>query len=383
MDHVDVLVVGAGVVGLAIGRELAVAGRDVVVADAQRAIGQGTSSRSSEVIHAGLYYASGSLKARLCAHGRELLYAYTQSRGIPHRNCGKLVVACLTHEVSKLADVHQQALTNGVETHFWSGERAAAEQPGLACLAAVHSPSTGIVDTHALMLSLQGDLERAGGVVALHTKVVGLSTRHRGSNQIAVRLEQGDTTLLANTVVNSAGLSAVALARLTHGMPQERLPQAYLCKGNYFSLKGASPFSTLIYPTPETAGLGVHMTLDMGGQARFGPDAEWLGEAPHALAVDPALDYTVPTSLLPAFEASVRRYWPGLPDNALSPAYAGIRPKIVGPNAPAGDFHIEGPEEHGVPGLVNLLGIESPGVTACLAIARCVAQSLGVNTRRI
>ncbi|HEY9207520.1 NAD(P)/FAD-dependent oxidoreductase [Acidovorax soli] len=357
MDKVDCVVVGAGVVGLAVARALALQGREVMVLEAADAIGTGTSSRNSEVIHAGLYYPPGSLKARLCVQGRDLLYAYCADHGVPHRRCGKLLVATSPEQLAGLRSIQERATANGVLDLQWLDRDAArALEPALECVAALHSPSTGIVDSHALMLALQGDLEHADGIVALNSPLA-----FAECVQGAIVLEAKDgTRLQASTVVNAAGLQAPALARQFSGLDARHIPTAYYAKGSYFTLTAKAPFSRLIYPVPEAAGLGVHLTLDLGGQAKFGPDVQWVDSADDLL-VDPARGE--------AFYGDVRKYWPGLRDGALAPGYAGIRPKIHGADAPAADFLIQGPRDHGVPGLVNLFGIESPGLTSALAIA--------------
>ncbi|RZL94621.1 MAG: NAD(P)/FAD-dependent oxidoreductase [Variovorax sp.] len=364
MDEIDCVVIGAGVVGLAVARELALAGREVMVLESEGAIGTGTSSRNSEVIHAGIYYPSGSLKARLCVEGKGMLYGYLASRGLPYRRCGKLIVATSPEQVAQLDGIRARAAANGVDDLQWLEASEAREmEPHLQCLAALHSPSTGIVDSHALMLSLQGEFENAGGIVALKSPVVGAVCEPR-----AIVLEAADgTRLRCASVVNAAGLGAPRLARRFDGLRPDAVPDAHFAKGNYFTLAGRAPFSRLIYPVPEAAGLGVHLTLDLGGQAKFGPDVEWV-DSPDDLVVDARRG--------DGFYAEVRRYWPGLPDGALLPGYAGIRPKISGPGEPAADFVIQGPSDHAVPGLVNLFGIESPGLTSSLAIARRVAQLL-------
>ena len=364
MDEFDCVVIGAGVVGLAVARALALQGREVLVLEAEGAIGTGTSSRNSEVIHAGIYYAAGSLKARLCVEGKKTLYAYAQERGLPHRRCGKLIVATTEAQVIQLDAILTKARANGVDDLvLLTGDEARSLEPQLACLAALHSPSTGIVDSHALMLSLQGDLENAGGMLALKSPVAHAVCT---ANGIELTGEDG-TTLRCATVVNAAGLTAPLLAKRFEGLPQSSVPEAYFAKGNYFTLAGRAPFQRLIYPVPEAAGLGVHLTLDLGGQAKFGPDVQWV-DSPADLVVDPRRG--------DGFYAEVRRYWPALPDGALIPGYAGIRPKISGPHEPARDFVIAGPQTHGVPGLVNLFGIESPGLTSSLAIGRHVAELL-------
>ncbi|RYF30298.1 MAG: NAD(P)/FAD-dependent oxidoreductase [Comamonadaceae bacterium] len=365
MDTFDCAVIGAGVVGIAVARALALEGREVILLEAEGAIGTGTSSRNSEVIHAGIYYAEGSLKAQLCVRGKALLYAYAEARALPHRRCGKLIVATAPEQLADLDGIVEKARRNGVNdlVHLSRAE-ALAMEPALQCLAALHSPSTGIVDSHALMLSLQGDLENAGGVLALKSPVARAECAAG-----AVDLIAGDGTVLrCHTVVNAAGLHAPALASQFAGLPAQHVPTPRFAKGNYFTLAGRAPFSCLIYPVPEPGGLGVHLTLDLGGQAKFGPDVQWV-DSPDDLVVDPARG--------DGFYAEVRRYWPALPDGALQAGYAGIRPKLSGPGAAAADFVIDGPATHGVPGLVNLFGIESPGLTSSLAIAEYVTQMVG------
>ena len=362
MDKLDCVVVGAGVVGLAVARELALRGREVVVLEAAGAIGTGTSSRNSEVIHAGIYYPQGSLKAQLCVLGKHLLYAYCEERAIGHRRCGKLIVATAPDQHAQLSGIQAAALANGVaDLELLTRERALALEPSLECVSALFSPSTGIVDSHALMLSLLGDMENAGGVLASNSALAAAACTNDG-----IRLNALDgTELLASTVVNAAGLDAPALARNFAGLAAHHVPTPYFAKGNYFTLAGRSPFTRLIYPVPEGAGLGVHLTIDLGGQAKFGPDVQWV-ESQTDLVVDPARG--------DAFYAEVRKYWPGLPDGALVAGYAGMRPKIQPPQLGAADFMIQGPAAHGVAGLVNLFGIESPGLTSSLALARYVAD---------
>ena len=364
-EQVDALVVGAGVVGLAVARALALAGREVMVLERESDIGTGTSSRNSEVIHAGIYYPAGSLKAQLCVQGKQALYAYCDERGVATRRCGKLIVANTPSQYAALPSILEKARANGVhDLRLLSREQAREFEPALECLGAVYSPSTGIVDSHGLMLSLQGDLEHAGGMVVCHAGVEHLSATGSG---IDVRTVDG-THLRTRTVINAAGLGACDLARRVEGLDAHHVPRAWFAKGNYFTLSGRAPFNHLIYPAPEPdkllAGLGVHLTLDLGGQAKFGPDVQWV-DAVDDLQVDPARGE--------AFYAEVRRYWPDLPGGALQPGYAGMRPKISGPHEPAADFLIQGPAVHGVSGLVNLFGIESPGLTSCLSIAQWVA----------
>ena len=356
---IDCVVIGAGVVGLAIARALAQSGREVLVAEATEAIGTGTSSRNSEVIHAGIYYPAGSLKARLCVRGKHLLYAYCAERGIPHKRLGKLIVATSAEQAAQLEGIAQRARANGVDDlQFISGEDAMRLEPALQCTAALVSPSTGIVDSHALMLAYQGDAENAGAQCVFHTPLVSGRVRPEGGFDLQFGGDDA-MSLSCNVLINSAGLQAPALARRIDGVPAASIPTDYLCKGSYFTLSGRAPFSRLIYPVPQHAGLGVHLTLDMGGQAKFGPDTEWVGTE----------DYTLDPARAEVFYAAVRSYWPALPDDALAPGYTGIRPKISGPHEPAADFVIAGPAVHGVRGLVNLFGIESPGLTSSLALA--------------
>ncbi|MDB5732209.1 MAG: FAD-dependent oxidoreductase [Variovorax sp.] len=364
MEEIECVVIGAGVVGLAVARAIALQGREVLVLEAEGAIGSGISSRNSEVIHAGLYYTPGSLKARFCLEGRQALYAYAAQRGVPHRRCGKLIVATSQAQVARLEAILANARVCGVDDLAWmSGEEARALEPQLACVAALHSPSTGIVDSHALMLSLQGDLEDAGGIVVLKCPVA----RAECAQEAIVLIAEDGTALRCRSVVNAAGLGAPSLARRFDNLSPGFVPREHWAKGSYFVLPGRAPFRHLIYPVPEAAGLGVHLTLDLGGQARFGPDVQWV-ESPDDLVVEGAR--------AAAFEAEVRQYWPTLPTAALQPGYAGIRPKISGPGEPAADFWVQGPREHGVPGLVNLFGIESPGLTASLALGQHVASLL-------
>ena len=372
VEKVDTVVIGAGVVGLAVARALALAGREVLVLEAAETFGTQTSARNSEVIHAGIYYPAGSLKARLCVPGRDLLYAYCAERGIAHRRCGKLIVAANAAQVDELRAIEARARANGVADLQWLSRGAAlALEPQLDCQAALRSPSTGIIDSHALMLSLLGDVENAGGVLATHSTAKQLAAL-AGQAQEAIEIIVSDGLRLhARQVVNAAGLGAIALAHATQGLaPALRPPlPTRWAKGNYFTLGGRAPFKHLIYPVVErdSPSLGVHLTLDLGGQAKFGPDVQWV-DSPDDLQVDPAR--------ADVFYDEVRRYWPGLPAGALQPGYAGMRPKITGPGEPAADFVIQGPRAHGVAGLVNLLGIESPGLTSCLAIGQAVVAEL-------
>jgi L-2-hydroxyglutarate oxidase LhgO len=367
MDKVDCVVVGAGVIGLAIARRLAMAGREVIVLEAAEGIGTVTSSRNSEVIHAGIYYKAGSLMARMCVSGKHALYRYCDEHGIPYRNCGKLIVATTAKETEKLDGIRAHAQANGVEgMELLSGEAARAMEPQLACEAALLSRSTGIIDSHAYMLSLRGDAEAAGAAFAFHTPI---ERAIAGADHIEVDAGGAQPmTLACRLLVNAAGLSATAVARLIEGMPLQLIPPAYLAKGNYFSCSARAPFTHLIYPVPEPGGLGVHLTLDMAGQARFGPDVEWVDH----------IDYAVDPARAERFYPAIRRYWPTLPDGALMPSYSGMRPKIVPPAVASQDFLIQGPHDHGVAGLINLFGIESPGLTSSLAIADYVGELAGV-----
>ncbi|GAB3649614.1 NAD(P)/FAD-dependent oxidoreductase [Ramlibacter alkalitolerans] len=371
MDRVQAVVIGAGVVGLAVGRALAQAGYETIVAEAQPAIGQGVSSRNSEVIHAGLYYPPGSLKARLCVRGKELLYALCASHGVEHRRCGKLTVANDEGEVRALRGLQDRAAANGVPAEWLEGVQARALEPALQCIAALHSPTTGIVDSHGLMLALQGDLERAGGMVALGSEAVAARLAPRAGEPHVLRFADG-SELACDILVNAASLHACALARRFEGLDARFVPREWFAKGNYYALSGRAPFRHLIYPAPGDAHLGTHLTLDLGGQAKFGPDIEWL-----AVAAPEQIDYRVDPARADAFYAEVRRYWPALPDGVLAPSYSGVRPKIHGPHEKAPDFRIDGPALHGVAGLVNLFGIESPGLTSALAIAEVVAGQIG------
>ena len=367
-DSVDCVVIGAGVVGLAVARALALspkfAGKELLLLEAANGIGTGTSSRNSEVIHAGIYYPQGSLKAQLCVQGREMLYDYCEQRGIGFKRCGKLLVATNEAQVAQLQGIIAKAAANGVnDLVLLTREQARELEPQLECVAAVISPSTGIIDSHALMLSLQGDFENSGGLTVLNSAVASVFI---AAGAIKIEMIDG-TKIFTKTLVNAAGLSAPMLARSMQGLNPQFVPQEYYAKGNYFTLSGKSPFSRLIYPVPEAAGLGVHLTLDMGGQAKFGPDVEWVKSADD-LVVNPTRG--------DAFYAEVRKYWPQLQDGTLIAGYAGMRPKISAPTEAAADFMIQGPLEHGIAGLVNLFGIESPGLTSSMAIGALVVGML-------
>ena len=369
-EHVDCVVIGAGVVGLAIARELALAGREVIVLEAAEGIGTHTSSRNSEVIHAGLYYPKGSLKARLCVEGKHKLYAYCAERGVPHQRIGKLVVATGESEIPAVRSYVVKAQANGVTDLQWLSENQLRElEPEVRCVAGFLSPSTGVIDSHALMLALQGDAENHGANVVFHSPVESGEARTDG-----IVLDVGGAeplTLLCSTVVNCAGLFAQDVARAIRELPPESVPPQHFAKAHYYTLSGRSPFHRLVYPVATSAFLGVHVTLDLGGQARFGPDVCWID----------AVDYSFDHSREPLFYEAIRRYYPGLKDGALQPGYTGIRPKISGPTEPAADFMIQGPKEHGVPGLVNLYGIESSGLTVSMAIGEYVCTMLKEEPR--
>jgi len=358
MEQVDCIVIGAGVIGLAISRHLAVNGREVFVLESEEGIGNGTSSRNSEVIHAGLYYKPGTLKAQLCVEGNAALYAYCEAHKVNHRRCGKLLVATHEDQEAALGQVFTQAKDNGVPgIRMLSAAEAKALEPELHCVAALHPPSPGIVDSHGLMKAMLLEAEDHGATLVLSSPVTGGEAHPEG-----VVLELGGeepTTILAKEVYNCAGLHAQEVARMLRGIDQSAIPPIHFAKGNYYGFSGAPPFSHLVYPVPEAAGLGVHLTLDLGGRARFGPDVEWVD----------AIDYDVDPRRADIFYAEIRKYWPDLPNDALQPAYAGIRPKLQGPGGPTEDFLIQRADQHGISGLVNLFGIESPGLTAGLTIA--------------
>ena len=368
MEQVDCVVIGAGVIGLAVAREMALQGRETILLERESAFGTISSARNSEVIHAGIYYPKDSLKAKLCVEGNRLLYEYCRSHQVGTQPYGKLIVATDNNQINDLQAILYKALNNNVPAiKMISGEEARALEPNLQCAAAILSSTTGIVDSHAYMLSLLGGFEDAGGMIAYQSPLI--SAKPIGENaKNGFELEIGGADAMkiqTKLLINCAGMSAPAIAKKIEGLPQEQIPKAYFAKGNYFSLSGKSPFKHLIYPIPEPGGLGVHLTLDMGGQAKFGPDVEWL-----EIDEENQIDYTVNPKRGEGFYEAVRKYWPGLKDHALQPDYSGVRAKIVPPNAPAGDFCFNTPQDHGLEGLFNLYGFESPGLTSSLAIAQ-------------
>ena len=366
--QVQAVVIGAGAVGLACARALALAGKEVIILERNTDFGLETSARNSEVIHAGIYYPPGSLKAKMCVQGRQRLYAFCQSHGVEHSRCGKLIVATSERQLSELKNIRARALANGVDDlELLTASQAVALEPSLHAMGALLSPSTGIINGRAYMLALLGEAELHGASLALNSRVQSMQSTASGL-QLSVLCDEVEETLLADLVVNAAGHQAIALANTCDAVAAEKIPRAYLAKGNYFSLAGRSPFSRLIYPVPEPGGLGVHLTLDLGMQARFGPDVEWVQTE----------DYSVNPQRAEVFYAAIRKYWPDLKDDALQPAYAGIRPKTVPQGSPDADFQVQGPDEHGVAGLVNFYGIESPGLTSSLALADVLCERLGL-----
>jgi L-2-hydroxyglutarate oxidase LhgO len=368
---VECVVIGAGVVGLAIARALARGGRDVIVLEATDGIGTGTSSRNSEVIHAGIYYPANSLKARMCVEGRDALYDYCRTRHIPHRRCGKIIVAADAQQLTALQTIAARAKMNGVDDlSTLDGHRLRALEPELAGVGALLSPSTGIIDSHAFMLSLQGEAEAEGAMFAFRSPLSGAETTDHGL--IVSTGGEAPTKIRARIVVLAAGLAAPALAAQIKGIRTDRVPTPYFSKGNYFTLSRRVPFSHLIYPVPEPGGLGIHLTLDLAGQARFGPDVEWLSDT------DPTrFQYDVDPSRAERFYAAIRRYWPALADGELQPSYSGIRPKIAAAGQADADFVVQDQSVHGVKGLIALFGIESPGLTAALALAQHALRLIG------
>ena len=366
MESQDAVVIGAGVVGLAIARAMAIDGRDMLVIERNGGIGEETSSRNSEVIHAGIHYPPDSLKAKLCVRGKKLLYRYCRDRSIRHRRCGKLIVAANAAQHAELEAIQAQGRASGVDDLTITDRAGVARlEPAVVCTSALISPSTGIVDGHGLMMSFQGDLEASGGTLALRCEFLRGQVDEEGF-RLRIRSAGEPVEVKARTVINSAGLAAEHVARRIDGLPQRLVPRVRFAKGNYFVYRGKHPFRHLVYPVPEPGGLGVHVTLDLQGQARFGPDVQWI-DAP---------DYSVDESRKDRFFNAIQTYWPDVNSDRLVPGYVGVRPKLIRPGDPPGDFMIQGPDLHGIPGLVNLYGIESPGLTASLAIAETVAGTL-------
>jgi L-2-hydroxyglutarate oxidase LhgO len=363
MDSIDTVIIGAGVIGLALARECALRGRETLILEAAGRFGTGVSARSSEVIHAGIYYPHGSLKARLCVAGRERLYEFCQRRGVGHRRCGKLIVAVSAAQQAQLSALAAAAGANGVELVALSSAEARALEPELACAAALYSPYTGIVDSQGLMLALLGEAQARGAILSTGSAITRVILEASGA---LLGVNGCEPSVRARRLINCAGIAAPAVARLMEGLPAARLPRTHFVRGNYFALTGGAPFRHLIYPVPEAGGLGIHLTLDLAGAARFGPDVEWLERE----------DYAVNLTRRARFDEAIRSWWPGLPGGALQPAYAAIRPRITAEGEALADFRIEDAAVHGVPGLINLFGIESPGLTASLALASEVAARL-------
>jgi len=366
MEKADCVVVGAGVIGLAVARALALAGREVLVLEAHDCIGSEISSRNSEVIHAGIYYPAGSLKAKFCVQGRKQLYNYCEEHHVPFKRCGKLIIATDEQQQSNLQPMLEKARNNGVDDIVCLDKNEMQRrEPQVKCVSALWSPSTGLIDSHGYMLALQADLENAGGIIIFNTRVTAGSGTNR-SPELAVTSSGSSFRLTANTVVNCAGLGGDKLAHAIDGIKRQTLPVYHYAKGNYFTYSGKSPFTSLIYPLPNEYGLGIHATHDMAGNLRFGPDVEWIDE----------IDYEVDPRRSGMFYEAIRSYWPDLMDKTLLPAYAGIRPKLNRLGSPAADFAIQDETEHGVAGLINLFGIESPGLTSSLALADHVSEML-------
>jgi L-2-hydroxyglutarate oxidase LhgO len=366
MDSLDTVVIGAGVIGLAIARELAIAGHEVIVLEQNSGIGEETSSRNSEVIHAGIYYQKNSLKAQLCVRGKQLLYSYCEDKSIPHHRCGKVILALTEAQQEKLNIIRSRALINGVEDlEILSTVDISNLEPSVQCVSGLFSPSTGIIDSHNLMVALQSDLENAGSSLVFLSEFINGSLENKHF-RIKVKSGETSTKVSARYLVNAGGLQASRIAKQIRGLNPKYIPEIQYAKGNYFVYQDKHPFQHLVYPVPEPGGLGIHVTLDLSGQVRFGPDVEWVNR----------LDYSVDANRADHFFNAIKSYWPEVSREALIPGYAGVRPKLVGPSDPPGDFMVQGPNDHGVPGLVNLFGIESPGLTASLAIAERVAKAL-------
>ncbi|MGB0695600.1 MAG: NAD(P)/FAD-dependent oxidoreductase [Rhodospirillaceae bacterium] len=378
---IECIVIGAGVVGLAVARALALSGREVMILEAEPEFGTVTSARNSEVIHAGVYYPVGSLKARFCVEGKIKLYAYLEERGLPFLRCEKLIVATPSGgaaEIEKLKEVQARAAKAGVDLPLISGAEAQALEPSLNATAALHSPTTGIVDSHQLMLSYLGDAEQAGATLVTHAPVLSAQTRPGGAAGLILEIGGDEPmSLSADLVINAAGLTAQTLARKIAGLDPATIPAQHFCKGNYFSLTGRPPFERLIYPVPQQASLGLHYTRDLGGRGRFGPDVEWLdGQDTLAEAARGRFDYTVDGRRAALFADAIRAYWPDLPEDALQPDYSGVRPKIQAKGEASHDFVIQTPNQTGINGYAALYGIESPGLTSSLALADHVVSVL-------
>lgn len=366
MEKIEVLVIGAGVVGLAIARELARNDKEVIVAEREAMAGSITSARNSGVIHAGIYYHENSLKARFCVQGKEKLYAYAKERNIPYKQCQKIMVACEADEIAKLESIKQKAYKNGVtDLKVLDQDALKTMEPELAGVGGLLSPSTGIIDIHALMESLIADIEDHSGVIAYENEI---STAKVTDDGAIITMNSGET-LLVKTLINAAGLGAQDIASKIEGLDQTTIPKLHRAKGNYFSVSGKAPFSRLIYPIPVAGGLGAHYTMNIGGDNLFGPDVEWLNDNEEP-------NYNVDEARVESFYTAVKRYWPGVTDKELMPSYSGIRPKITGKGEPDGDFTIHGEDIHGAKGVINLYGIESPGLTSSMAIAEYISEYL-------
>ena len=365
MDRVNCVIIGAGVVGLAVARAIASTGMSVVIIENEESFGTHTSSRNSEVIHAGIYYPKNSLKAQLCVRGKHLLYRYCHSRNIPHKQIGKLIVATNESEADIVKAYIQKGADNDVSDLIWLDKSEVAKlEPQLKSTGAVFSPSTGIIDSHSFMLTLLGDAENSGAMIAYRTPFIRAEV---AGNGFTVTTGGGDSLeFQTDNLVNAAGLNACSVAQNIQGMPNDKIPTPFYAKAHYYSLSGKNPFNHLIYPVAQKASLGIHVTLDIGGQARFGPDLDWID----------TIDYAFDNGRLRLFYEAIRRYWPNIREENLQPGYTGIRPKISGPNESAADFNIQTKADHGVPGLINLFGIESPGLTSSLAIAEIVHENM-------
>ncbi len=366
LDIVEYVIIGAGVIGLATARSLALNGRDVLIIEGAKTIGSGISARNSEVIHAGIYYPKNSLKAKLCVRGKELLYQYAKKQGIEHNNCGKILVATDDEQISHLEKIQKQAMDNGVnDLELITGDKAQSLEPELSCKAAIFSPSTGIINTHSFMLSMLGEVEDNGGACSFLSKIERITPSDSGFT-LNINCQGENITLRAKNIINAAGLATVKIAKNIEGFAEDKCPKQRYAKGNYFKLTGKHNFRHLIYPLPQQAGLGIHLTLDIAGQVRFGPDVEWVDKP----------NYSVNTARISEFYKAIKKYIPTLADNSLIPDYCGIRPKIFFSDKPYTDFLIQGEKDHGISGLINLFGIESPGLSASLAIAEYITKEI-------